>query len=161
VWVNGVDKSFQRKQGAPEDIGKQIEEPLPTMDECQAEEKARQEAEIESARRKVEETMRNARFTGGMTSRWEAVVRQRVADEEKAAGLKVKAEDAKCKADAAKREAYAATVVALEAAPGLEKAAASEVARVANATSENARYRADETRREAESAARNAARSWV
>jgi len=157
--VNGVDQSFQQKQGTPEDIGKQTEELPQPMDDCQAEEIARRKAEVENVRRKVEEAMRNA--SNGTMKRWKAKVQERAVDEARAAELEAKAEDAKCGAEAAEHEAEAAGVVVLEAVSGLEKAAASEVARAACRTAGEARHMANDARRAAKDAARTAARSWV
>jgi hypothetical protein len=143
--VNGVDKSFQQKQGAPDDIGKQTEEPPQLMSDSQAEEVARRRAEVENMRRKVEETMRKA---GKKTkSRWSAEVQKRVDEdwEARVAELEAEAEDAKCKAEVAK-------FVVLEAS-GLEKAAASDVARAACRTASEARYMVELARVEAEEAA--------
>ena len=159
MWVVGVDKSFQQKQGAPEDMGKQTEEPPQPMDDCQAEEIARREAEVENVRRKVEEAMRNAdnqKMWG-----WEAEVQQRVNEEARAAELEAKAEDAKRKAEAADREAEATRVVVLEAVSGLEKVVAKEVLREALTTAYNAKNEADTASRLAATAARKADCLWV
>jgi hypothetical protein len=157
VWVHGVDKSFQQKQGAPEDIEKQTEEPPQPVDDCQAEEIAGRKAEVESVRRKVEDAIRNATYSG--RRRWEAEVQKHVDAEARAAKFEAQAEDAKCRAEAAEREAEAARVVVLEVTSGLEKAAAGEVVRAACNTASNARYEADCARIEAARAAREA-RSW-
>jgi hypothetical protein len=156
--VNGVDKDVQEKQGAPEDTSKQTEEPPQPVDDCQAEEIARRKAEVENVRRKVEGVIRNAVYNGAKL-RLEAEVRKHADAEARAAKCEAQAEDATCRAEAAEREAVAARVVVLEAAPGLEKAAASEVARAACNTGYNARREADRARVEAARAAREA-RSW-
>ena len=153
--MNGVDQSFQQKQGAPEDIGKQTEELPQPMDDCQAEEIARRKAEVENVRRNVEEAMRNA--TNGTIARWNAEVQERAAEGARVAEFEAQAEDAMCKAEAAEREAEAARVVVLEAVSGLEKAAASEVARAARITASNEGKRAYSARLKA----RRATRSWV
>jgi hypothetical protein len=154
VWVNGVDKGFQQKQGAPEDIGKQTEELSQPMDDCLAEEIARRKAEVENVRRKVEEVMHDA---GDRTmTKWKAEVQERADEEERAAELKAKAEVAKCNAEAAEREAEAARVVVLEAVSGLEKAAASEIVRAACSTARRAKLSADNAREAAKMAAKKA-----
>ena len=158
MWVHGVDKNFQQKQGAPGDIGKQTEEPPQPVDDCQAEEIARRKAEVENVRRKVEEEIRQATNNGNLW-RWEANVQKHVDAEARAARFEAEAEDAKCKAEAAEREAEAARVVVLEAASGLEKVAAGEIARLACNTATNARYVADCARTRAANAAREA-QSW-
>jgi hypothetical protein len=158
VWVYGVDKNFQQKQGAPEDIGKQTEEPPQPVDDYQAEEIARRKAEVENVRRKVEEAIRNAADNGTM-QKWEAEVQKHVDAEARAAKFEAEAEKQKCKAEAAEREAEAARVVVLEAASGLEKAAASEMLHEACNRARFARDKAVRARAGAESAARQA-RSW-
>jgi hypothetical protein len=160
MWVNSVDQSFQQKQGVPEDIGKQTEELPQLMDDCEAEEIARRKAEVENVRRKVEEAIRKVDDNGTMWM-WKAEVKKRAAEEARAAELEAKAEDAKCKAEAAEREAEAARVVVLEAVPGLEKMAASEVARAACGAARDARFMADNARVEATDAAGTAARLWI
>ena len=158
--MDGVDKSFQQKQGAPESIaGKQTEQPPQPMDDCQAEEIARRKDEVENVRRKVEEAMRTAGAQKRM--KWKAEVDKRVAEEVKAAGLEARAKDAESKAEAAEREAEAARVVVLETELGLEKAAASEVAREACATAKSARSEADNATLWAANAARKATWPWV
>ena len=157
--VNGIDQSFQQKQGAPEDIGKRTKEFPQSMNDCQAEEIARQEAEIENVQRKVEEAIRNA--NDGKMRKWKTEVQERAVVEARAAEFKAKAEEAKCKAEAAEREAEAARVVVLQTVSGLEKAAASEVARAACSTATSARYWANDARFKAAEAARKAARSWI
>jgi hypothetical protein len=133
VWTNGVDKSFQEKQAAPEDFSEQREELQQPLEDCQAKAITKR-PEIENVRRMVEAAMLKA--DEGKLMEWKAEAEQRVAEEARAAELEAKAEDAKCKAEAAEREAEAAEreakaarVVVLEAATGLEKAAASEVKR--------------------------------
>ena len=157
--MNGVDKSFQQKQGAPQDTGKQTKKPPQPMDDCQAEEIARRKAEVENVRRKVGEAIRLA--DGRTVKRWEALVKERVNEEARVAELKATAEDEKCKAEAAEREAEAAKVVVLEAWSALEKAAASEVVREARKTASDARGRAERARVAAGGTARKAAWSWV
>jgi membrane protein involved in colicin uptake len=170
VWVNGVDKSFQEKQGAPENIGEQTEEPPQPMDDCQAKEIAMRKAEVENMRRKVEEAMRNADNRTMM--KWKAEAKRRAEAEARAAELKAKAEaeaeDAKRKAEAAEREAEAAereaeavNVVVLEAVSGLEKAAASEVASAASRTASKARYMADGAADAAKAAAKATPWLWA
>jgi hypothetical protein len=158
VWVHGVDKSFQQKQGAPEDIRKQTKEPPQPVDDCEAEEIARGKAEVENVRRKVEEAIRNAADNGTMRS-WEAEVRKHVDAEARAAKFEAEAEDAKCKAEAAEREAKAARVVLREATSGLEKVAAGKVVRAASSRASYARDAADCARAQAANAAREA-QSW-
>ena len=153
--VNVADKRFQKTQGAPEDIDKQTEEP----GDFEAEEIARRKAEVENARRKVEEAMRFPAY--GKMGKWQAEVRKRVDEKARATELEVKAEDAKCRAEAAEREAEAARVVVLEAVSDLEKAAASEIARAAYKEAGDARNRAYRAKEEASSAASQAAQLWV
>jgi hypothetical protein len=76
------------------------------MDGCQAEEIAKQKAEVENVRRKVGEAIRNA--AGTEMRRLEAEVQKHVDAEARAAKLEAEAEDAKCKAEAKEREADAA-----------------------------------------------------
>jgi hypothetical protein len=157
VWVHGVDKSFQQKQEAPEDIGKQTKEPLQPVNGCEAEEIARQKAEVENVRRKVEETMRNA--GDGTMRKWKARLQNHVDAEARAAKFEAEEKDATSKAEAAEREAKAAKVVLLEATSGLEKVAASEVVHAAWSTVRKAGYEARCAREQAVNAAREA-RSW-
>jgi uracil phosphoribosyltransferase len=115
----------------------ELQQPL---EDRQAKATAKRNPEVENVRRMVEAAILNADQETMM--KWKAE-----------ADLKTKAEEANCKAEAAEREAEAARVVVLEAATGLEKAAANEVRR---ATCSAAKAARDEARK----AARKAAKSW-
>ena len=142
-------------QQAPEDVDKQTEEP----GDFEAEEIARQKAEVENVRRKVEGLMRAA--GQGTMRQWQTEVEKRAVEKTRATELGAKAENAKCMAEAAEREAKAARVVVLEAVTELEKAAASCVARAACSEAKDARYEAVKAKERASCAAATAARSWV
>ena len=177
VSENGVDESFQQNRGAPENIGdcqtekiarqkaevenaqrkaleamqKDVENARLMSAEAKRKEvenarRMEEEAkrkEVENVRRKVEDSIRKA--DREKMQRWEAEVER----EARAAELVAKAKDAKCKADAAESEAAAATVVVLEAVPGLEKAVASEVVSEALSMAKKARREASKWEAEA------------
>jgi colicin import membrane protein len=146
--VNGVDKRFQEKQAAPEDISMQREELQQPLEDCQAKTTTNCKPEVENVRRMVEAAMLNA--DEGKMMVWKAEAEKRAVQKARAADVEARAEDAKCKAEAAEleaeaamREAEAARVVMLEAATELERAAASEVKDTVRSTARGARDKAD------------------
>ena len=116
--MNGVDKSFQEKQAAPEDISGQREELQQPLVDRQAKTTTNCKPEVENVRRKVAELILNA--DEGKMMKWKIEAEKCAAVEAGVSALKAKAEDAKCKAEVAEREADAAEVVVLEAVSGLE-----------------------------------------
>jgi hypothetical protein len=86
VWINGIDKGFQEKEEAQEDVDVRTEGLAKVMEDGQAEVMSRYEARVEAVRHMVKEAQRTA-----------------------------KAEEMKHKAEAAEREAEAARVATLEA----------------------------------------------
>jgi hypothetical protein len=86
VWIHGIDKGFQEKQEAQEDIDVRTERLAQLMEDSQAEATARYEARVEAVRHMVKEAERKA-----------------------------KAEDMRRRAGAAERQAEAERVAKLEA----------------------------------------------
>jgi len=130
--MNGLNKNFQEKQAAPEDISGQREELQQSLGGRQAKATATRKPEVENVRHMMEAAMLKA--DEGKLMEWKAEAEKHAAEKARAAELKAVAEDAKCKAEAAEleaevaeREAEAAKVLELEAATELEKAAESEV----------------------------------
>ena len=138
--MNGVDKSFQEKRAAPEDISGQREELQQPLEDRQAKTTANCKPEVENVRRKVAELILNA--DEEKMTKWKTEAEKCAAVEARVSALKAKAEDAKCKVEVAELEADAAEVVVLEAVSGLEKAAAREVMRATRSAAQVARARA-------------------
>jgi hypothetical protein len=157
--MNGVDKGFQEKQAASEDISGQREELQQPLEDRQAKTTANCEPEVENVRRMVEEAMLNADV--GKMTKWKAEAEKCAAEETRVSKLKAKAESAECKAQAAEREAQAARVVMLEAVSGLEKVAAREVMRATRIAASTARSQAHHANDKAAEAAGKAAQPWV
>ena len=156
--MNGVDKNFQEKQAAPEDISEQREELHQPLEDRQAKVTAKRRPEVENMRRIVEEAMLNA--DEGKMAKWKAEAEKSAAEEARVSDLKAKAEEAECRAVATEREAEAARIVMLEAATELEKAVASEVRRVASGAAKLARDEANKAKKAATKAANRAAQLW-
>ncbi len=97
MWTNGVDKSFQEKQAAPEDFSGQREELQQPLEDRQAKATAKQ-AEIENVRRMMEAAMLKA--DEGKLMEWKTETEKRATEEARAAELEAEAEDAKCKVEA-------------------------------------------------------------
>jgi hypothetical protein len=101
VWIHGIDKGFQEKQEAQEDIDVRTERLAQLMEDSQAEVMARYEARVEAVRHMVKEAERKAKA--------EDMKRKEAAEHEaEAAKEKLEAEAA----EVARRQAEAARVVA-------------------------------------------------
>ena len=98
--MNGVDKSSQEKQAAPEDISGQREEQpeQQSLDDCQAKATVnlKRRPEVENVRRMMEAAALKA--DEGNIMKWEAEAENRAAEEARVSDLKTKAEDAERKA---------------------------------------------------------------
>ena len=156
--MNGVDKSFQEKQAASEDISGQREELQQPLEDRQAKTTANCKPEVENVRRMVEALMLNA--DEGTMTKWKDKAERCAAEEARVSDLKAEAEDAKRTAEAAECEDEAARVM-FEAASGLEKVAAREVMSATHSAAYEATMWANDAHFQAAKAAGAAAQSWL
>ena len=158
MWINGVDKSFQEKQGAPEDISGQREELQQPLEDRQAKTTANLKPEVENVRRMMEELMLNT--DEGTMTRWKDKAERCTAKEARVSALKAIAEDAEYKAEMAEREAEEANIM-FKAVSGLEKVVAREVLHTAQGAATSAKGLANDARYKAAIAAVEASQSWL
>ena len=158
MWINGVDKSFQEKQAASEDISGQREELQQPLEDRQAKTTANFKPEVENVRRMMEELMLNT--DEGTMTRWKDKAERCTAKEARVSDLKAAAEDAKYKAEAAEREAEEANTM-FGAVSGLEKVVAREVLRTAQGAATSARRLANDANYRVARAAGDVARFWL